>query len=92
MSVLPRGWRSAKFCGRPWQDLVFSAGEVVFLIALAPSLFARGTHIPVYTGLSTSLMLYAFGAVQASYRNWLTLGLGLTTATIWLLLGLGVHL
>lgn len=84
-------WRTAKFAGRPWQDLVFAAGEIVFLVALVPLLFTN-TRIPVYTGLSTGAMLYLFGLCQFSYRNWITLALGLTTATIWVLLGLGVHI
>lgn len=78
-------------CGRPWQDVIFAVGEVVFLVALVPLLWTS-THVPAYTGFSTAAMLYLFGLCQYSYRNWITLGLGLTTATIWLLLGLGVHL
>lgn len=85
-----RDWRSARILGRAWQDLVFAIGEVVFLIALVPLLWTD-TRVPLYTGLSTGLMLYLFGLCQFSYRNWITLGLGLTTATIWILLGLGVH-
>lgn len=84
-------WREYKIVGRPWQDIVFAIGEVVFLIALVPLLWTR-TKVPVYTGLSTGLMLYLFGLCQLSYRNWITLALGLTTATIWILLGLGVTL
>jgi hypothetical protein len=83
-------WRTAKVAGRPWQDLVFALGEIVFLVALVPLLFTD-TRIPLYTGLSTGIMLYLFGLCQLSYRNWITLTLGLTTATIWILLGLGVH-
>ena len=84
-------WRTAKIAGRPWQDLVFAVGEVVFLIALVPLLWSDA-RIPAYTGLSTGLMLFLFGLCQLSYRNWITLVLGWTTATIWVLLGLGVHL
>lgn len=84
-------WRTYRVVGRPWQDLVFAVGEVVFLVALVPLLW-ENARIPLYTGLSTAIMLYAFGACQLSYRNWITLALGLTTATIWLLLGLGVRI
>lgn len=83
-------WRTAKVFGRPWQDLTFAVGEIVFLVALVPLLFTNA-NIPLYTGLSTGIMLYLFGLCQLSYRNWITLGLGLTTATIWILLGCGVH-
>lgn len=84
-------WRTYKIYGRPWQDVTFAVGEVVFLVALVPLLWTH-TQVPLYTGLSTALMLYAFGVCQFSYQNWITLVLGVTTATIWLLLGLGVHL
>lgn len=85
------GWRTAKVLGRPWQDLTFAVGEIVFLVALVPLLFTD-SHIPAYTGLSTGFMLLLFGICQLSYRNWITLVLGLTTAVIWILLGLGFHL
>lgn len=84
-------WRTWRVFGRPWQDIVFAVGEVVFLIALVPLLWEH-SRIPLYTGLSTGIMLYLFGLCQFSYRNWITLALGLTTATIWVLLGLGVRL
>ena len=84
-------WRTARWFGRPWQDVIFAVGEVMFLAALVPLLWAR-TRIPFYTGFSTGVMLYLFGLCQLSYRNWITLALGLTTATIWLLLGFGAHL
>lgn len=36
-------------------------------------------------------MLYSFAVAQLSYRNWITLTLTSVTATIWVLLGLGIH-
>lgn len=83
-------WRYRRYFGRPWQDIIFSIGEVVFLIALIPLLFTD-SKVPTYTGLSTGAMLYLFGLCQFSYRNWITLTLSLITATIWILLGVGVH-
>lgn len=78
-----------KVFGRPWQDLVFATGEVVFLVALIPLLFTN-SHVPAYTGFSTGAMLALFGVCQASYRNWITLALTLITALVWVLLGFGV--
>jgi hypothetical protein len=83
-------WRTCTFLGRPWQDLTFAVGEVVFLVALVPLLFSNA-RVPSYTGLSTAAMLYLFAVAQFSYRNWITLSLCWVTATLWLLLGLGVH-
>lgn len=90
-SVVPKtDWRTKRVLGRPWQDLLFSIGEAVFLVSLGPLLFTDA-NIPLFTGLATAAMLYSFAAAQASYRNWITLTLTSLTATIWLLLGLGIH-
>lgn len=82
-------WRDANVAGRPWQDWLFAGAGVVFIIGLVP-LLASGTPVPMFTGLATAAMLYAFAAAHVSYRNWMSVGTEMTTATIWLLLGLGV--
>ncbi len=84
-------WRTRRFLGRPWQDIVFFTGGLVFLVSLIPLLF-RHTNIPWYAAMSTSAMLYVFVLVQVSYRNWLTVCETTLTATCWLLIGLGVVL
>ena len=84
-------WRTRQVLGRPWQDIVFAVGEVVFLITLAPLLFRR-TNVPLLTGLGTAAMLYTFMLAHISYRNWITVSLTWVTATLWVLIGLGVHL
>lgn len=83
-------WRTRRFFGRPWQDLIFAVGEVVFLATLVPLLF-RDSNVPLFTGLGTALMLYAFVAAHISYRNWITVFLSTVTATLWVLIGMGVH-
>jgi hypothetical protein len=85
-------WREVRIFGRPWQDLIFAVGEVVFLASLFPMLFDAQTHVPVFAGLATAGMLYAFLAAHVSYRNWITVALTWVTATLWVLIGLGVHL
>lgn len=82
-------WRTRKFFGRPWQDLVFAVGEIVFLVTLIPLLF-KDTNIGAFTGLGTAFMLYTFMLAHISYKNWITVSLTWITATIWLLVGLGV--
>lgn len=84
-------WRTKKFFGRPWQDLIFAVGEIVFLITLVPLLF-RDTNVPLLSGLGTAFMLYTFVLAHISYRNWITVSLTGVTATLWILIGLGVHL
>ena len=84
-------WRTFKIVGRPWQDLLFSVGEIVFLTSLVPLLF-RDSNVPLFTGLATGGMLYAFALAHISYRNWITVTLSLVTATIWVLIGAGVSI
>lgn len=84
-------WRSLTIVGRPWQDLLFAVGEVVFLISLIPLLF-RDANVPLFSGLATGFMLYLFVLAQVSYKNWLTVCLTSLAATIWILVGFGVTL
>jgi hypothetical protein len=65
-------WREKKFFGRPWQDLIFAVGEIVFLASLFPLLFDESAYV--------------------SYKNWITVALTWVTATLWILIGLGVHI
>ena len=76
---------------RSWQDWVFSIGEVVFIVTTLPLLWEH-TVVAKSTEYATAVCLYAFSGCQLSYRNMMTFWLGLPIATIWLLLGLGVHL
>lgn len=89
--ILPKrlGWRTAKVCGRPWQDLLFSIGEIVFLLTLVP-LWLSDAKVPTFTGIGTGFMLYCFMMAHISYRNWITVVLSFITATLWVLIGLGV--
>lgn len=84
-------WNTRKFAGRPWQDILFAVGEIVFLTSLIPMLFTD-TNVPLFTGLATAIMLYAFTLAHVSYSNWITVGLSSLTATLWVLIGFGVHI
>lgn len=92
MTTVAMTWKTRRFFGRPWQDLVFSVAEVVFLIALVPMLFNSAVHVTFFAGLTTGLMLYCLAFTQSSYGNWITVSLSVVTATVWVLLGLGVDL
>lgn len=65
-------------------------GEIVFLISLGPLLF-KETNVGLFTGLATAFMLYTFMLAHVSYRNWITVCLTGLTATLWVLIGAGVH-
>lgn len=82
-------WRTARIFGRPWQDLLFSVGEIVFLLTLIP-IWVSDARVPLFSGLGTGFMLYGFMVAHISYRNWITVGLTFVTATLWILSGLGV--
>lgn len=68
-----------------WQDWVFSAGEVVFLISLFPSLLSDQKPAAV-TSIATGITLCTFLFVHASYRLWMTFVLTLATAILWFVL------
>lgn len=69
-----------------WQDAIFAAGEVVFLVGLFPSLLSAEKPAAA-TSFSTAFMLYLFLFVHASYKLWVTFTFASITATIWLALG-----
>jgi len=68
-----------------WQDAVLTAGSLIFMLALLPSILGEDKPAP-WTSLTTAATLYVFAAVD------LTLGLTFTalttaaTATLWMAL------
>lgn len=79
----------AKFKSWKWQDAIFSAGEIVFLLSLFPSVL--GDHKPAAaTSFATALMLYLFLFVHASYKLWVAFCLTAITATLWMVMGFQV--
>jgi len=68
-----------------WQDLVFTLGGALFIVALLPSVV--GDNKPAAsTSLLTAIVLYVYSTVYYSYRLWLSLATGLLTASLWLTL------
>lgn len=82
-------WRTRKVLGRPWQDWLFTGAGVVFIMSLIPMLWT-GAQVPVFTGLSTALMLYGLALAHMSYGNVMAVVTETVAATIWLMLGLGL--
>ena len=68
-----------------WQDMVFSTGEIVFLISLFPSLLSDQKPAAA-TSLATAIMLCAFLTVHASYKLWVAFCLTALTAGLWFIL------
>lgn len=75
-----------RFEAMKWQDKVFAAGEVVFLVSLFPTLFSADKPSP-WTAFATSFMLYCFLLVHRSYKLWVTMTLAAITASIWFAIG-----
>jgi len=67
---------------RPWQDKVFAAGEIVFLVSLLPSVFGPDKPAAL-TSLATALMLCGFLFVHASYKLWMAFSLCCVTIALW---------
>ena len=86
----PSGWAHWRVLGRPWQDVMFSIGQIVFLVSLVPLLLSDH-DVPALTALATAGMLTAFLAAHVSYRNWFTVAPTAVTVVVWALIGFGVH-
>jgi len=68
-----------------WQDLVFSAGQLMFAIALFPAL-ASPTKPPRFTCVLTGAVLIAFAGTFASLAFWWSATTSLTCGSLWLVL------
>ncbi|MDP9211836.1 MAG: hypothetical protein M3N59_01005 [bacterium] len=68
-----------------WQDIVLSAGSVMFIIALVPSILSRDKPA-MATSLMTSLVLIGFTVTYASLELWFTTIITIITVALWLTL------
>lgn len=68
-----------------WQDLIFTAGSVVFILALIPTLRAPENQKPrASTSLITGLTLVVFSATYLTLSLYLSSMTTMITALIWL--------
>lgn len=68
-----------------WQDIVLSIGNVVFSVALLPSVFGKSK--PAFsTSLMTGTTLLVFAVVYASLDLWVAMSVTIIGASLWLLL------
>lgn len=68
-----------------WQDLVFGAGSLVFVVALLPSVFSK--HKPALsTSVLTALVLYTFAVTYFTLGFYISAAITLTTALVWTIL------
>ena len=65
-----------------WQDIVFGGGNLVFAIALLPSIFSE--HKPALsTSLVTSTVLMAFAVTYASLGLWAGMAMVALNGALW---------
>lgn len=68
-----------------WQDLVFSTGSFLFVIALLPSIFSKDKP-PITTSIMTGSVLIIFAAAYTTLSLWLSASITLLTGILWLTL------
>lgn len=71
--------------GNSWQDIVLSAGSLIFAFALLPSVFSPNKP-SLWTSLSTGIVLAIFTIVYASLSLWYAVTTTALTAVLWLIL------
>ena len=68
-----------------WQDWVFTTGQIIFVIALIPTIKGKGK--PAFsTSLTTGLILLAFAFTQYTLELWFSSITATMTAAAWLIL------
>jgi len=70
-----------------WQDIVFSVGSWIFIIALLPSLFGKDKP-PISTSLLTGSVLLIYALTYVSLDFWLSVASTGLLAIAWLTLGI----
>ena len=74
-----------------WQDWVFSVGQIIFLIALIPTL--KGKDKPaILTSIITSLILAIFAFTYFSLKLWFTTVSSIAMTAAWATLAIQKYL
>lgn len=68
-----------------WQDFVLTAGSVVFMVSLFPSVFGKDKP-SVLTSLPTGIILAFYVFIYASLALWVTAALTVVMSILWLTL------
>jgi hypothetical protein len=69
-----------------WQDWVLSAGSIVFIIALIPSIVGENKPM-LSSSVITGLVLVAFAAVYGTLSLWFATITTALTSVAWFILG-----
>lgn len=68
-----------------WQDTIFSIGNLIFIIALFPSIFSKNKPA-LLTCLLTGITLIAFAITFYTLELWFTVITVSCASTLWLIL------
>lgn len=68
-----------------WQDILFTCGSVLFVVALIPSLVSKSKPARA-TCLMTAIVNMAFMVGDLSLGLWLTSGILVVSTTLWVIL------
>ncbi len=68
-----------------WQDIVLTSGQIVFTLALLPTVFGKDKP-NVYTSLATSAFLFIFVFTYITMSLYSTAFFTSITAILWLIL------
>lgn len=71
----------------PWQDFVFTIGNVIFIFALIPSITGKDKP-PVLTSLPSSIVLLTFSFAFATLGLWWSAFVTLIVSILWLILAI----
>jgi hypothetical protein len=66
-----------------WQELVFTLGSMVGILALLPTLRDRGAAVPRRTSVLSVLVGGAYAAAFLSLGMWLSAAGAALTASVW---------
>lgn len=72
-----------------WKDGLFSAGEILFILLLIPSLIGPDKPAAI-TSIGTALILAVFAGLQWTYDNYYAAALLFVTACLWWLMAMQV--
>lgn len=75
----------------PWQDWIFTVGQLIFIIALIPSI--RSKDKPAFTSsLITAVILIGFAATYTSLELWGSAIFAFLNASAWGILAIQKYL
>lgn len=86
-----RNWKTARWFGRPWQDVCGSIAAITFLATDVPLIFVDATYVPPVAAFATAAWAAEGVLDRLSYGNYMSAALVSQFVVIWTLIGFGVH-